>query len=63
VRFASAADRAASADELTTTIAALVSRYHDEHAPGGRDHRVVLAIHPSLKTGDTGDTKPDPREA
>ena len=56
VRFASAADRAAFAEEITTTIAALVSRYHDEHAPGGRDHRVVLAIHPSLKTGDTGDT-------
>ena len=63
VRFASAADRAAFAEELTTTIAALVSCYHDEHAPGGRDHRVVLAIHPSLKTGDAGDTKPDPKEA
>ena len=63
VRFASAADRAAFAEELATTIAALVSRYHDEHAPGGRDHRVVLAIHPSLKTDDTGDTRPDPKEA
>jgi DNA-binding transcriptional ArsR family regulator len=72
VRFASAADRAAFAEELTTTIAALVSRYHDEHAPGGRDHRVVLAIHPSLKadrtdstggSSETGDTKPDPKEA
>jgi DNA-binding transcriptional ArsR family regulator len=60
VRFASTADRAAFAEELTTTIAALVSRYHDEQAPGGRDHRVVLALHPSLKTGDT---KPDPKEA
>ncbi|HEY4458622.1 MAG TPA: helix-turn-helix domain-containing protein [Pseudonocardiaceae bacterium] len=55
VRFASAADRAAFTEELTTTIAALVSRYHDEHTPGGRDHRVVLAIHPSLK--------PEPKEA
>ena len=63
VRFASAADRAAFAEELTTTIAALVSRYHDEHTPGGRDHRVVLAIHPSLKTDETGDTKTDPKEA
>ncbi|MEV4318180.1 helix-turn-helix domain-containing protein [Actinocrispum sp. NPDC049592] len=51
VRFASAADRAAFAEELTSTIAALVSRYHDEQAPGGRDHRVVLAMHPSVKTG------------
>ncbi len=48
VRFASAADRAAFAEELTTTITALVSRYHDQHAPGGRDHRVVLAMHPSV---------------
>jgi DNA-binding transcriptional ArsR family regulator len=60
VRFSSAADRAAFAEELTTTIAALVSRYHDEHAPGGRDHRVVLAIHPSLKTDGT---EPDPKNA
>jgi hypothetical protein len=63
VRFASPADRAAFAEELTTTVAALVSRYHDEHAPGGRDHRVVLAIHPSLKTDDTDNTQPDAKEA
>lgn len=63
VRFASAADRAAFAEELTSTLAALVGRYHDEHAPGGRDHRVVLAIHPSLKAGGAGDTKPDRKEA
>ena len=49
VRFASAGDRAAFAQELTATVAALVSRYHDEHAPGGRDHRVIVAIHPSLR--------------
>ena len=50
VRFATAADRAAFAEELTNTIAGLVSRYHDETATGGREHRVVLAIHPSIKT-------------
>lgn len=49
VRFASAADRAAFVQELTATVAALVSRYHDEHAPGGRDHRVIVAVHPSLR--------------
>lgn len=48
VRFATPADRAAFIEELTTTIARLVSRYHDETAPGGRDHRVVLGIHPSV---------------
>jgi DNA-binding transcriptional ArsR family regulator len=49
VRFASAADRAAFADELAQAVTALVSRYHDEDAPGGRRHRVVVAIHPELK--------------
>jgi DNA-binding transcriptional ArsR family regulator len=48
VRFASAADRAAFADELTRTVTALVGRYHDESAAGGRTHRVVLAIHPAV---------------
>jgi DNA-binding transcriptional ArsR family regulator len=48
VRFASAADRAAFAEELTAAVTALVSRYHDEAAPGGRDHRVIVAIHPSI---------------
>src|SRR5215203_85528 len=36
VRFASAADRAAFAEELTVAVTALVSRYHDEDSPGGR---------------------------
>ena len=49
VRFASSADRAAFAEELTNTVARLISRYHDENAPGGRDHRVMIALHPSVK--------------
>jgi DNA-binding transcriptional ArsR family regulator len=48
VRFASPADRAAFADELAATVAALVARYHDQSAPGGRDHRVVVALHPTI---------------
>jgi DNA-binding transcriptional ArsR family regulator len=48
VRFASAADRAAFADELAATVAALVARYHDQSAPAGRDHRVVVALHPTI---------------
>jgi DNA-binding transcriptional ArsR family regulator len=48
VRFASAADRAAFAQELTAAVTALVSRYHDEQSRGGRDHRVIVAIHPSI---------------
>jgi hypothetical protein len=27
----------------------LVGKYHDEAAAGGRDHRVIVAIHPSVK--------------
>jgi DNA-binding transcriptional ArsR family regulator len=49
VRFASAADRAAFTGELATTLTALVSKYHDEAAEGGRSHRVIVAIHPSVK--------------
>jgi DNA-binding transcriptional ArsR family regulator len=53
VRFASAADRAAFADELARAVTALVGKYHDESAPGGRPHRVVVAIHPELRRTDT----------
>lgn len=49
VRFASAADRAAFAEELANAVMALVSKYHDETAERGRDHRVVVAVHPSVK--------------
>jgi DNA-binding transcriptional ArsR family regulator len=48
VRFASTADRAAFAEELATAVTALVSRYHDESAPGGRPHRVIVAVHPRI---------------
>ncbi|WP_214402992.1 ArsR/SmtB family transcription factor [Pseudonocardia lacus] len=46
VRFASAADRAAFAEELADAVTRLVGKYHDESAPGGRPHRVVVAVHP-----------------
>ncbi len=46
VRFRSAQDRAAFSRELTGTVAALVSRYHDESAPGGRRHRLMIGTHP-----------------
>jgi hypothetical protein len=47
IRFASAADRAAFADELTEAVTQLVSRYH---AAEGREHRVVVALHPTIPT-------------
>jgi DNA-binding transcriptional ArsR family regulator len=46
IRFASAADRAAFAEELTTAITRLVAKYHTENAAGGRDHRILVAVHP-----------------
>jgi DNA-binding transcriptional ArsR family regulator len=49
IRFASAADLAAFADELAGAVAALMSKYHDESAEKGRDHRIVVALHPSTK--------------
>jgi DNA-binding transcriptional ArsR family regulator len=50
IRFASAADRAAFSAELAAAVAALVSKYHDERAPNGREHRLVAALHPRLRT-------------
>jgi DNA-binding transcriptional ArsR family regulator len=49
IRFASAADRAAFAEELSHALAALVAKYHDGAAERGRDHRVIVAIHPTPK--------------
>ncbi|GAA0807274.1 ArsR/SmtB family transcription factor [Spirilliplanes yamanashiensis] len=48
VRFATAADRAAFAEELATAVATLVGKYHDDTAEGGRAHRVVVAVHPAV---------------
>jgi DNA-binding transcriptional ArsR family regulator len=50
IRFASAADRAAFAEELAHAVAGLVAKYHDVDAPGGRNHRLIVAIHPTVKT-------------
>jgi DNA-binding transcriptional ArsR family regulator len=49
IRFATAADRAAFAAELGDAVTGLVAKYHDEKAEGGRPHRLVVALHPSLK--------------
>jgi DNA-binding transcriptional ArsR family regulator len=48
IRFASAADRAAFAAELGAALEDLVARYHDEHAEGGRAHRLVVGLHPTI---------------
>lgn len=46
IRFRSARERAEFSRELTEAINQLVARYHDESAPGGRSHRLVLLAHP-----------------
>ena len=46
IRFRSAADRTAFSNELIQAVTTLVSRYHDEFAPGGRAHRLVVMAHP-----------------
>lgn len=46
VRFRSAADRAAFSQELADAVTRLVAQYHDETAPGGRSHRLVVVAHP-----------------
>ncbi|WP_285739094.1 winged helix-turn-helix domain-containing protein [Kitasatospora phosalacinea] len=70
IRFASAADRAAFAEELSQAVAALVSRYHDESAPQGRDHRLVVGLHqiptappPSPDDPDDPDTPRPPTDS
>ncbi len=64
IRFASAADRAAFAAELGEAVARLAGRYHDAGAAGGREHRLVVALHPSItRTTDTDtDTDTDTEE-
>jgi DNA-binding transcriptional ArsR family regulator len=48
LRFASARDRAAFAAELADAVEALVAKYHDESTAGGRTHRLIVALHPSI---------------
>jgi DNA-binding transcriptional ArsR family regulator len=55
IRFRSVAERAAFSNELAEAITKLVSKYHDESAPGGRAHRLVVVAHPLPQ-------KPNPKE-
>jgi hypothetical protein len=47
IRFRSPADRAAFTNDLARAIASLAARYHDERAPRGRPHRLVVACYPA----------------
>ena len=50
VRFATARDRAAFADELAGAVASLIAKYHDDRAAGGRAFRVMAALHPTAES-------------
>jgi DNA-binding transcriptional ArsR family regulator len=50
VRFKSAADRAAFAEELLAAVAGLAAKYHDDIHPDGRTYRVVVGAHPIKAT-------------
>jgi DNA-binding transcriptional ArsR family regulator len=56
IRFRSAGDRAAFADDLTAAVLDLVARYHHDD---GRPHRLVVAAHPS-PGGPRGPDDPPP---
>ena len=46
IRFRSAEDRAAFADDLTAAVVDLASRYHHDE---GRPHRLIVAAHPKTE--------------
>ena len=60
IRFASASDRAAFAAELSDAVESLVGKYHDESTPGGRRHRLIAALHPSITRPEGKDPHPSP---
>jgi hypothetical protein len=49
IRFASAASRAAFAEEMTASIAHLAAKYHNERAEGGRRFRLLSAVYPAVR--------------
>ena len=47
IRFKSPADRAAFTRDLTDAVATMIARYHDDTAPVGAPHRLVIASYPA----------------
>lgn len=63
VRFASAADQHAFAEELATQVAALVAKYHDERSRGGRRFRLFAGAYPAPAESSSSSTPSTPPEA
>ncbi|WP_108846353.1 ArsR/SmtB family transcription factor [Dietzia lutea] len=61
IRFASASDRAAFAEELSEAVTQLVAKHHTARHPDttgtGKLNRLVIALHPAVP--DPGDSDPD----
>jgi predicted ArsR family transcriptional regulator len=57
IRFRSAGDRAAFADELTNAVMQLASRYHHDD---GRPHRLIVAAHPKPSSPATSEPQETP---
>lgn len=47
IRFKSPADRAGFTNDLARAVTTLAARYHDERAPRGRPHRLIVASYPA----------------
>lgn len=48
VRFRTASERNAFAEELTAAVGALAAKYHDEDAAGGRRFELLIGVYPAL---------------
>ena len=46
--------------ELSDAVEALASEYHDEFAAGGRKHRLLVVLHPSITRPRAEDDNPTP---
>jgi hypothetical protein len=53
VRFRSAAERNAFAEELTSLIGRLLAKYHDARAPGGRRFELIVGVYPAPAAAST----------
>ena len=60
IRFCSASDRRAFAEELTEAITRLIAKYHDESATGGRRFKFLTGIYPAITK--TAELESNPKE-
>jgi DNA-binding transcriptional ArsR family regulator len=54
IRFASVEDRTAFAEDLSTAIARLTAKYHDDVTPGGRTFHLMVGAYPARSHAERG---------